>query len=50
MKSRPPARRDARALIQELFRRYARLLEEWPEIVEAACELRDRGEGALLVP
>jgi hypothetical protein len=34
-----------RALMQEMFRRYARLLEEWPEIVAAAQDLRENGHG-----
>jgi hypothetical protein len=41
--SRPLA--ETRALMQEMFRRYARLLEEWPEIAAAAQSLRENGQG-----
>ncbi|MHA3773739.1 hypothetical protein ACXR0O_19575 [Verrucomicrobiota bacterium sgz303538] len=40
---RTPA--EARALIQSLIGRYGNLLREWPAMVEAAAELRRRGEG-----
>lgn len=36
---------EARTLIQTLLGRYGRLLQEWPAMVEAAAELRRRGEG-----
>ncbi len=36
---------ESRILMQELFRRYGQLLQEWPAIVEATRELRAAGVG-----
>ncbi len=43
--TRPAA--ETRALMQRLIREYAALLQAWPDIWQAARELRERGQGLM---